>query len=566
LAHGGTSSPPPSRAADQGLLGASGQGGAPTRLPAAPDSREGRLLTAATLLVEQLQAQGHLAFIAGGWVRDALLGQPCADIDIATSAPLDAVWLKQNVSNVRQLVHMPRNMVRITVGGEQQLEQEFEVAQFRGYRKDPSLAAASMDARKGRGGGGARDLRDFTINSLFYDPFTQQVLDFTGGVKHLQDKVLVVPPHPLGHLSSVVLQEDPLRVLRAVRFCTALDLRLEPDTHAALSRWAHRCTFYDASGNASLGPRRVHKELMKIGTLGNSLGPQALPYAFRLAHELGLLAALFPFLTQVSGRRGPHQPSSGPKPRTTTQRGHRPVVRVATQLQGCGALSPAEVARLQAALPSSCPLELRLTALVNPWLQDASPSQQLAELAGLLGARDAAGVGWDVRLVDLAEEAMRSLQQLYAEPGAGQGEGTEQLLALASQDAKLQEVLGHQLCICTLAAAQLATHQHRVLASITHTGSSFDAARKDPKAIWDLSEVGDLVEDDVDDGRAVPEYEFMYKQAVGSADVYLGMSGKDESSGSCEDLVMKISLPAMNTMAELDLEVKSNYIKLNATA
>ncbi|KAJ9512771.1 hypothetical protein QJQ45_019075, partial [Haematococcus lacustris] len=467
-AHGGTSSPPPSRAADPGLLGASGQEGAPTRLPAAPDSREGRLLTAATLLVEQLQAQGHLAFIAGGWVRDALLGQPCADIDIATSAPLDAVWLKQNVSNVRQLVHMPRNMVRITVGGEQRLEQEFEVAQFRGYRKDPSLAAASMDAH----------LRDFTINSLFYDPFTQQVLDFTGGVKHLQDKVLVVPPHPLGHLSSVVLQEDPLRVLRAVRFCTALDLRLDPDTHAALSRWAHRCTFYDALGNASLGPRRVHKELMKIGTLGNSLGPQALPYAFRLAHELGLLAALFPFMTQ---------------------RVPRPVVRVATQLQGCGALSPAEVARLQAALPSSCPLELRLTALVNPWLQDGSPSQQLAELvytafgaarlvrglhalpdllpllllllllsllllllllsllpllrllllllsplllvllmllvvvvlllllavaqlAGLLGARDAAGVGWDVRLVDLAEEAMRSLQQLYAEPGAGQGE------------------------------------------------------------------------------------------------------------------------------------------------
>ncbi|KAJ9512770.1 hypothetical protein QJQ45_019076 [Haematococcus lacustris] len=118
-------------------------------------------------------------------------------------------------------------------------------------------------------------------------------------------------------------------------------------------------------------------------------------------------------------------------------------------------------------------------------------------------------------------------------------------------------------------------------------------ARKDPKAIWDLSEVGDLVEDDVDDGRAVPEYEFMYKQAVGSADVYLGMSGKDESSGSCEDLVMKISLPAVHTMAddnddvadasaavgaaadtlfllvmalELDLEVKSSYIKLNATA
>ncbi|GFH09172.1 PIH1_CS domain-containing protein [Haematococcus lacustris] len=56
-------------------------------------------------------------------------------------------------------------------------------------------------------------------------------------------------------------------------------------------------------------------------------------------------------------------------------------------------------------------------------------------------------------------------------------------------------------------------------------------------------------------------YEFMYKQAVGSADVYLGMSGKDESSGSCEDLVMKISLPAVHTMAG-ELKAKSSGPRL----
>ncbi|GAX80342.1 hypothetical protein CEUSTIGMA_g7780.t1 [Chlamydomonas eustigma] len=88
-------------------------------------------------------------------------------------------------------------------------------------------------------------------------------------------------------------------------------------------------------------------------------------------------------------------------------------------------------------------------------------------------------------------------------------------------------------------------------------------AKKDPKDIWDDEEVTDAVEDDIEDGRIVPVYEFIYKQAVESTDMFLGMSGKDESSTSCEDMVLRIELPGVSSAEELDLDVKSTYVKLN---
>lgn len=90
-------------------------------------------------------------------------------------------------------------------------------------------------------------------------------------------------------------------------------------------------------------------------------------------------------------------------------------------------------------------------------------------------------------------------------------------------------------------------------------------AMKDPKEIWDLNEITDAVEDDIDDGRDVPEYEFMYKQAVESTDVFLGMSGKDESSASCEDIVVKIDLPGVSNMNEIELDVQATFLKLHST-
>ena len=119
------------------------------------------------------------------------------------------------------------------------------------------------------------------------------------------------------------------------------------------------------------------------------------------------------------------------------------------------------------------------------------------------------------------------------------------------------------------------------------------AALGDPKAIWTFEEVTDALDDDVDDGRMMPEcaarprapnapaaapggltgrlrpprrYEFLYKQAVSTADNYLGMSyvHKDPSSSNCEQLVVRIELPGTDSVGDLDLDVKPERLRLQS--
>jgi dynein assembly factor 6, axonemal len=70
------------------------------------------------------------------------------------------------------------------------------------------------------------------------------------------------------------------------------------------------------------------------------------------------------------------------------------------------------------------------------------------------------------------------------------------------------------------------------------------------------------IEDDVDDGREPPQYDILYKQAVGTQDTFLGMSGKDQSSTCCEEIVIRIDLPGTASMRELELDVKKTTLRL----
>jgi len=96
-------------------------------------------------------------------------------------------------------------------------------------------------------------------------------------------------------------------------------------------------------------------------------------------------------------------------------------------------------------------------------------------------------------------------------------------------------------------------------------GVKVKAPRRDPKAIWDDDEVPEVVVDEVDDGRERPAHEFYVKQAVGTQDVFLGLSLKDPSSMSCETLVVEVSLPGTASAQEIDLDVQENYLRV-ATA
>eukprot|EP00191_Tetraselmis_sp_GSL018_P016856 CAMPEP_0177589550 /NCGR_PEP_ID=MMETSP0419_2-20121207/6874_1 /TAXON_ID=582737 /ORGANISM="Tetraselmis sp., Strain GSL018" /LENGTH=161 /DNA_ID=CAMNT_0019079933 /DNA_START=72 /DNA_END=554 /DNA_ORIENTATION=+ len=85
---------------------------------------------------------------------------------------------------------------------------------------------------------------------------------------------------------------------------------------------------------------------------------------------------------------------------------------------------------------------------------------------------------------------------------------------------------------------------------------------RDPKEIWHPDEVEDNVEDDLDDGRACPSYEFTYQQAVGTHDAFLGLSDKDPSSTQCEEIVLRVELPGVDSIREIDLELKPTHVKL----
>lgn len=117
---------------------------------------------------------------------------------------------------------LPRSTVKITHSGE-----GFEVTTFRGLKRGAGLEGAGLDAT----------MRDFTMNALYYDPTDDCVLDFVGGVTDLQKRTLRLTCDPVARLV-----EDPIRVLRGVRFAALLGLKLSPDSAQAMVKMAYRCS------------------------------------------------------------------------------------------------------------------------------------------------------------------------------------------------------------------------------------------------------------------------------------------------------------------------------------
>jgi tRNA nucleotidyltransferase/poly(A) polymerase len=171
--------------------------------------------------LHRLNDADHIAYIVGGSVRDFLLNQPTKDHDIATSArPEELCRLFPNAVTVGKAF----GVIKVPVPESPTL---LEIATFRqdlNYKdhRHPSeilFSDPTQDAKR----------RDFTINALFYDPKTLRILDAVEGMKDLQAKVIRAIGDP--HLR---FREDALRLLRAVRFATALDFKLEATTATAI--------------------------------------------------------------------------------------------------------------------------------------------------------------------------------------------------------------------------------------------------------------------------------------------------------------------------------------------
>lgn len=196
---------------------------------------------AAVEIVKKLQENGFVSYFAGGAVRDELLGIPSYDIDIATSAKPEKIQ-KLFSKNFAKGKSFGVIVVKIK-------DQEFEVATFRtdigiaDHRRPLKIefTNAQEDAKR----------RDFRINGLFFDPIKNQIIDYVEGIKDIKLKIIQFIGEP-----QIRIDEDYLRMLRAVRFSVRFNFLIEKKTKEAIKK--------NASKILEISVERIREEINKI--------------------------------------------------------------------------------------------------------------------------------------------------------------------------------------------------------------------------------------------------------------------------------------------------------------
>jgi len=228
----------------------------------------------ATKVVEKLRTAGFIGYFAGGCVRDRLLGKEPKDFDVATSALPNQV---RELFGHRRTLAIGASFGVITVLGPKPLQ--VEVATFRndgeysdGRHPDGvTFSTAEEDAAR----------RDFTINGMFFDPLANEVIDFVDGEADLQSRLIRAIGAPLERI-----EEDRLRMLRAVRFAATYDFQIEPETMAAVQS--------QAANLSAVSQERITAELQRMVTHPNRT------HALRLLHESRLLPYVIAPLADVA--------------------------------------------------------------------------------------------------------------------------------------------------------------------------------------------------------------------------------------------------------------------------
>ena len=247
----------------------------------------------AVKVIRRLSSHGYRAFLVGGGVRDLLLGRKPKDFDVATSAlPHDVRRLFRNCRVIGRRFRLAHVLFS---GGK-----IIEVATF---RKDPdqryeerggdddtpvrlvpirrdSADEADLLIRNDNVFGHPHEdaiRRDFTINGLFYDLERQEVIDYVGGMDDLDQRVLRTIGDP-----DVRFREDPIRILRAIKFSARLDFGLDPDLYDAIT---------EIRGELSRAARpRLLEELLRL------LRGGAAQRSIFLCQDTGVLAMIMPEL------------------------------------------------------------------------------------------------------------------------------------------------------------------------------------------------------------------------------------------------------------------------------
>src|SRR5256714_12766977 len=248
-----------------------------------PEIREEWLDSDAVRVVRRWRGAASTAYLVGGCVRDLLLGMHPKDFDVATSAHPNQV--KTTFRNSRligrrfRLAHVyykGGKVIEVSTFRANPLDELTDLPQDLLIRHDNVFGDEEEDARR----------RDFTINGLFHDVDEGRVVDHVGGKADLRARLVRTIGNP-----DVRMREDPVRILRAIRFAAKCAFDLEPATLAAMKAHVEeipRCA-----------PPRVLEEVMKLLRSGASRR------CFELLREVRALRILLPPVAAYLERSGP---------------------------------------------------------------------------------------------------------------------------------------------------------------------------------------------------------------------------------------------------------------------
>lgn len=197
------------------------------------------LFEAGLEIVKKIRRNGEDAYFVGGFVRNLLLGKNCKDIDIVSTMTPDELQkifpdaLIAGASFGVLIVKAANFHFEIATAREERLYMDGRHPEKVLYTKD-----LQIDSTR----------RDFTVNAMYFDPETMEIIDFHNGINDIKRGIL----RTVGN-STKRFQEDYLRLLRAIRFSAAYDFEIDDETWTAIRKNARLC--------AGIAPERLHKEL-----------------------------------------------------------------------------------------------------------------------------------------------------------------------------------------------------------------------------------------------------------------------------------------------------------------
>lgn len=229
-------------------------------------------------VVSQLKKHGYEAYVVGGCLRDLLLAKTPKDFDVATNASPEQI--KKVFQRRCRLIGRRFRLAHIMFGRE-----IIEVATFRGSHSNEHTDDVS---RRNADGLLLRDnvygsleedakRRDFTVNALYYDPENNVLIDYFNGIDDIQKGKLSLIGNP-----EIRYQEDPVRILRAIRFMAKLDMFLEQKSETQIPHYAHLLS--------QIPSARLFDESLKLLQSGYGL------QTYKLLRQYNLVQYLFPNL------------------------------------------------------------------------------------------------------------------------------------------------------------------------------------------------------------------------------------------------------------------------------